>query len=394
MKHRFTTLIVALLLTLPATAAEWEGKVALELRGFSSPPANEGQHEDNLSLSFEPEFYHAWDEADMSFTFAPFIRIDQHDGNRTHFDIRELFWQKSAENWDLRIGVRKVYWGVTESQHLVDIINQTDLVENPDTEDKLGQLMLNFAWINDWGTIDFFVLPHFRERTFPGKKGRFSAPFTVDDDNPIYESSRKEWHTDFAVRYKHYVGDWDIGLSHFYGTSREPRLVPRLDDFTIELAPYYDIIHQTGVDLQWTHEAWLLKFEGIHRRGMGDNYTAVTTGFEYTFFDAFEKGWDIGVLLEYLWDSRGDDALTPFENDIFAGTRLSFNDVQSTNVLAGVIIDPESGALAIGIEADRRLGDNWKLAIESRIFTGVPPDDLGDAFRKDDFVQLELSWYF
>jgi len=54
------------------------------------------------------------------------------------------------------------FWGVTEFQHLVDIINQTDLVENIDTEDKLGQPMINLALINDWGTVDLFIMPYFR----------------------------------------------------------------------------------------------------------------------------------------------------------------------------------------------------------------------------------------
>ena len=47
----------------------------------------------------------------------------------------------------MRLGLRKVYWGVTESQHLVDVINQTEGVENLDGEDKLGQPMLNLALI-------------------------------------------------------------------------------------------------------------------------------------------------------------------------------------------------------------------------------------------------------
>ena len=60
-----------------------------------------------------------------SFTFQPFIRIDQQDEERSHFDIRELAWLHVGNDWELRTGIRKVFWGVNESQHLVDIINQT-----------------------------------------------------------------------------------------------------------------------------------------------------------------------------------------------------------------------------------------------------------------------------
>ena len=42
----------------------------------------------------------------------------------------------------LLVGAAKVFWGTAESRHLVDIINQTDAVEDIDEEDKLGQPMV------------------------------------------------------------------------------------------------------------------------------------------------------------------------------------------------------------------------------------------------------------
>jgi hypothetical protein len=44
--------------------------------------------------------------------------------------VRELNWIHQAETWSLLAGVGKVFGSVTESRHLVDIINQTDLVED------------------------------------------------------------------------------------------------------------------------------------------------------------------------------------------------------------------------------------------------------------------------
>ncbi len=105
-----------------------------------------------ISLAAQPEYYRAWDDGRQNFTFVPFLRWDQSDSERSHVDIRELTWLRAADNWELRVGIRKLFWGVTESQHLVDIINQTDLVEAPDGEEKLGQPMLNLALIRDWGT--------------------------------------------------------------------------------------------------------------------------------------------------------------------------------------------------------------------------------------------------
>ena len=51
----------------------------------------------------------------------------------------------SSENYETKIGVRKDFWGVTETVHRVDILNQTDSVDGFDGEDKLGQPMINLS---------------------------------------------------------------------------------------------------------------------------------------------------------------------------------------------------------------------------------------------------------
>ena len=198
-------------------AAEFSGHFALEPRFFLQSPLSDRQHGmGNFSFVVQPEFYHEWADGDMSLTIVPYLRLDQHDSQRTHFDFREFLLQTVGDRWELRIGLGVVFWGVTESQHLVDVINQTDLVESPDGEEKLGQPMVNFTWISRWGTLNFFVLSFFRERTFPGEKGRLRFPLPVDAG----KSDAEGRHVDWAIRWSETLGDFDIGLSHFYGTDR------------------------------------------------------------------------------------------------------------------------------------------------------------------------------
>ena len=323
-------------------------------------------------------------------------RLDSSDDRRQHFDLRELNWLHAAPAWDLLVGIGKVFWGVAEARNLVDVINQTDQVEDLDGDDKLGQPMLRLALIQDWGTLSFFALPYFRERTFRGEKGRLRAGLVIDTDNPQFESSLEEWHPDFAARWAHSVGDWDVALGYFRGTSREPRFAL---DFRADgqpgLTPVYDQIDQTGLDLQWTVEAWLWKLEAISRWGHGEHFSAVVAGFEYSFFSLFGTVLDLGVVAEYLYDGRSAMApATPFENDLFVGARLSFNDVGSTSILAGVIVDDQSGAMLVTVEASRRLGDRWTVEVESLSFFDVPPTGLLYGVHRDDYVQIRLSFFF
>ena len=217
-----------LLLTLAsfsASAAELQGYVALENRVFTND-AKQAVQDKNVqhSIVAEPEWYYVSEDDAHTFTFKPFVRLDSVDDERTHFDIRDLSYLHQADDWEVKAGVSSVFWGVTESRHLVDIVNQYDTVEDSDEEDKLGQPMIQFSTFQDWGTLRLFYLPYSRERSFPGLEGRLRGPMVVSGDEQ-YESHLNEWYPTGAIRYETVWDDFDIGLSHFHGTAREPRLV-------------------------------------------------------------------------------------------------------------------------------------------------------------------------
>lgn len=373
----------------PVTAGEWSGEVGFELRSFSNDPLDPVQHDSNASLYLQPGYYHDWDDDKQRFAFTPFLRVDQGDPERSHFDLREIFWRKSFSTMELSVGLKKVFWGVTESAHLVDIINQTDAVENVDTEDKLGQPMINLTFLRDWGTVDLFVLPWFRERTFSGREGRLRLPFYVDESQPRYESSAREKHIDAAIRWSHYFGDWDIGLAHFSGTSREPTLLFVSAGVVV---PYYEQIEQTSIDLQVTKGDWLWKLESFNRTGQGPSFQAMAAGFEYTLVGLFGTAIDLGLIAEYLRDNRPAPTLS--DRDLSTGFRLGFNDVQSTQLLAFAGIDLDNHERFVSIEGSRRIGQSWRLNLEARFFSNTRPGSLLHSLRQDDYLELSLARFF
>jgi len=374
---------------------ELSGYLAVEGRHFFEQPLDPRQAHDSLSLAVEPQYHVKWDDGNQGFTFKPFARWDQRDSERTHFDIRELEWVLARQEWELRLGVRKLFWGVTESVHLVDIINQTDLVENPDGEEKLGQPMVNLALIRDWGTLDLFVMPWFRERTFPGVHGRLRTRLPVDTDQARYEEGAGRHELDWALRWSHYIGNLDIGLSHFSGTSRDPVFELGLNAVSQPvLVPVYHHIDQTGLDGQYVHGDTLWKLEVIRRVGHGEDFIASAGGFEHTLYGVFDSAADLGLLAEYLYGNQDDSSVIAFENDLFLGLRLALNDAQSTEVLFGIIKDLDDSALIYNLEASRRLGDSWRLSVEGRFFSHIQPEDPQYDVRNDDYLQVELGWYF
>lgn len=391
----FVLIIIICAAFIPESQAyEFAGYATAEGRLFFNDAPYRGQERDSASLALQPEFYHEW-ESGSSFTFTPFGRLDSADSERSHLDIRELHYLWLHENWELRTGVSKVFWGVTEFVHLVDIINQTDAVEYLDGEDKLGQPMVYLSIPRDWGVVDLFVLPYFRERTFPGENGRLRSSVVVDTDEVIYESSAEEYHTDFAVRYSHTIGDWDFGISHFSGTAREPVLLLRADSSGNPFfAPYYEQINQTGLDVQMVRGSWLFKAETIYRTGQDEDFFAAIEGFEYSFFNISSSGIDLGLIVEWAYDEREDNATTAFENDLMVGARLAFNDPESTEALIGITQDLDSSGTGFSIESSRRLTDHLKITLDAFMILDSSEEDIFHSIRDDDNLQIELSYYF
>lgn len=380
---------------------EFSGFAAGELRLFPLEPIQEGQSNVRVAPSavLEPELLWNWNAGRDRFVFVPNIRreILEYDIERNRVDIRELNWSHRGEDWFLVTGLAKVFWGKVESRRLVDIINQRDFAANVDRDDKLGQPLLNFGVNRTWGTTELYLMPYFREGTFPGRQGRLRGPFPVDTKEARYESDLKEFHPDIAVRYTRTLDIWDIGASYFHGTGREPRVT--LDTDTHErlvLIPNYDIIDEVSTDIQATSGSWLWKLEALYRTGNDDPFIAATGGFEYTFFGIGGTSSDIGVLMEYTYDGRSERAPpTIFDDELYLGVRWVANDEADTDLLAGLLTDVKTGSQTYTARYRTRLTDNLSLKIEATAFNNVSErEDVLFAARKDHNMLIQLAYYF
>lgn len=384
----------------PTTQTNWSGYVGLEGRLFFEDPLYPEQENHSLGIQAEPEYKYKGESG--TWIFRPFVRLDGADSERSHADIRELSWSQALNfNWQLQVGVGKVFWGVTEFQHLVDIVNQTDLVEFPEGEDKLGQPMLRLDWTQDQGTLSLFVLPYFRERTFPGVEGRLRFEPYVDTDLARYEDDDEEQHIDFAARYHHRLGDLELALSQFSGTSRDPSFEFALNAAgELVLAPYYEQIDQTGLEVLWANNSWLWKLEAIYRSGqqnilgIEDDYFALTGGFEYAFSDAGIAGAELNLLLEYLYDDRDELANSAFANDLFVGLRLGLNDAADTSALLAWGHDLDGHGDLIKLEGSRRLGEALRLSLDALLFFNQDEVDYLYSSRDDSLIQIRLNYHF
>jgi hypothetical protein len=283
--------------------------------------------------------------------------------------------------------------------------------------------MLGLATEHGAHQLEGFVLFGARPRPYPGRDGRLRLPLTVDDERASFESRRGRARVDGALRYQFNRGGLRLALSGFSGTAREPQLRPVIDPAQLVyagpvpvglqsgyrpvLAPHYAVIDQLGLELQLTTGDWLWKLEAIERHGQGQRFHAADAGFEVTQVGVAGTRLDVGWLAEYLHDSRGAAATTPFEHDLLLGARLACNDAAGSELLASVIVDEESGEQLWSLEGSRRLGEHDRLALEVRVFAHTPPPQEAFAFlatpdtthrlrplADDDYLRLAWTRFF
>ena len=413
LKFRFWTPTVVMLSTLGFSALSmangFGGSIEIEGRYFFDEGQYAGQDDQQQwSVAIQPEY--SWQAENTDYgqwqTHAElFYRQDSLDDERSHGDVRQAYVRWSQENWLILAGANRVFWGVAESRHLVDIVNQSDALEDLDNETKLGQAMVQLTYLSHWGEFSAFILPYFRERQFAGEHGRLRPGLPINDDQALYINGASQDSVDTALRYSHYLGDWDIGLSYFSGNSREPGFIVTNTDIgsvaSPQLLPVYSDIQQWGTDLQYTTDAWLWKFEAAyvtgqsHTEGQEDNYLAAVGGFEYTLYQVFDRDADLGFLAEYVYDDRSElSPATAFNDDWFFAMRLGMNDSQDTALLAGVYYDADTGEQFYNVEGETRIGDSITAELRLRVLEGSDPNEFFQPLEKDSYIQLKLAYHF
>ncbi|MDX1503935.1 MAG: hypothetical protein R3325_16370 [Thermoanaerobaculia bacterium] len=373
---------------------EWStsGSLEVELRWFPDSPADAAQLDGvQPSVAVAPQVRWRSPSGRHRLEIGLFGRWDGRDDARTHADLRVAAYRYLGDGWELLAGLGKVFWGVAESRHLVDVVNQTDAVEEVDEEEKLGQPMVRLALDRRWGRLELFALPGFRERSFAGVAGRPRPPLPVDPGREIFASRAGDRRLDAAVRWSHFHGSWDLGAHLFRGTGREPAfaLAPGGD----RLLPVYRVILQAGVDVQYTRGAWLGKLEALVREGQGRTFPAAVAGLERTLYRVGGSTADLGLLFELLYDGR--DAAAPptvFDDDLFLGVRLAANDAADSELLTGAVVDRQDGSVFGVVEGSRRLASRWTLELEGRLFEPRGPGSDLAAVDRDSHLRLELAW--
>ena len=365
------------------------GSIQPEYSLFIDGDGRHNQSREKPSILGTANFTTFIQDDNAKISISALSRYDREDHNRSYFDFQKLKYEYYFDDASIKIGNEIVFWGVNESFHLVDIINQSNLAENLSGTKKLGQPMIAASFYRDFGDVDFYFLPYFRERVFPGANGRPRLKLEIDENSISYESSKSEKHIDLAVRYSLMIDDFDIGFSHFYGHSRNPKL--NINQSSFKLDQHYPLLSQTGIDIQATKDSWLYKFEAISAELMSERHFSAAGGLEYTYYGLNNSSQDLGLIIEYLFDDRND---YPFNNEGSIGLRWTRNDINSSALLVGSIIDLDGNSNQFFIEYEQRLKNEFKIFVEAIISGSINSSDYNYAFKDDSNFKIKIAKYF
>ena len=312
-----------------------------------------------------------------------FGRVDVRDQRQSHADVREATWAwRPRQTWDVRGGILADEWGFTESNTVIDVVNQRDQLEAPNGDAKLGQPGVSFASRLPAGRLTVYALPWHRTWQFAGSAGRFRPPMRVDEHHTSGRSSA--WAARWDLRKRRF----EMGLSHFQGMSREPLM----DAVAAGLRTIYPVVHQTGVELQLVVGTGLLKADIVRVRSRErHSFTGFTVGAEWPLTLGAA---DLTVLTEFTYDQRGLEAPTGLDRDLLVAARWSANNAAGTEATASSVIDLYSGSQTLRATISRRLSATWKWTAESHVLVHPQQTEFGYWLRRDSFVQVGIARFF
>jgi len=405
--------------------AEWTGRLALMYEYFPDVGIDARPLVRDLTLAFDPEYYGEWDGGDVSVVFHPHIRLTDPQSDEMHLDFREAYWMRRGEAWDLRIGFIQESWGVVESKRVGDPINQKEQVQPvPLGREKLGQPAFHFTWYPKRGKLDLYYLPVHRRLRYPTKDTRPTVGLDIKNNWQDYEADWEEWAPSFAARYSRNFGNIDLALWTYAGTGRQPLPVPALpvpglgelrlpgltalggggnipvealdlaDRFGFKVIPFYQQVWESGVELQYTGQKHIWKYEAKYRWGTEESSFATSAGWEWTKYGLFGSKADVRVLAEYHFEHREKGSFAFFNNDLFAAARLAFNDAKDTNILLGSYYDVEIGTTMAVFTFQRSIRSDLVFKLNGRYLIELPKETPVRFSENVTGIGAELAYYF
>ncbi len=239
---------------------------------------------------------------------------DKQYEDKSYLKFNELYIQKEFENITIKLGRDIKYWGALELENISDIYNQKNTtLDRFDKDQKLGTDAITFEYFFQNDTDISFIASKY-------------------DDN--------------ITKYLKYSGAIDIvnGVDFAF--------IAKHDDNNTQYINYTTAIVGSNI----------FKLEYINTNTKNTNFYKAGIGYERTFFKVLNKN-DIVILVEYYKSNIKQQNTTTGQDDIFAGIKYNFNDVDSSDIIFGMIKDMDDLSYSYTAESNTKFFDILKTKL-------------------------------
>ncbi len=391
---------------------EITGHVGLQGERYLQLP--HAKHQSNMTAFESLELFYE-DDA-WQFKTAWYAQQDyddfsnKRDNDRTFVRLEELYASYERGDSMLFVGRNIRFWGALEVRNIVDVFNPVDLRSDIFDTDKMGAWNVAYTYYSDnseWSVMVKLYEENHQVAAYPYAYYLF-PPFVAYDD--VLQSERSRYRPSIYVSYAtsfdwEYPLDSAVILENGYDSQRYFLPNSALEGSRTVLQEHAYLVNKIMSYNTMVVDATLLKLELLYSNVIEDKYISdyyhIGAGLEYTLtFD--EISGDVGLIGEYYRYGTFDndkfsdlDLYETFQNDLFLGVRYTFNDVDDSSLVGGVIRDLAYNEKVYYVEYESRFGDAVRLNLDYRYID--PSSQYQTAYAllgTHERLGLKLSYYF
>lgn len=414
----------------------YRGYVGLNSTFYTNIPSDKNQNSftalQRVELDYKKENLQLHSTLYAQEAYYDFAESAKETG-RSFARVDELFLKYELENSSFKMGKSIEFWGALELYNATDVFNTADFRNDMmQSDNKLGSYNINYSYYTDNGT--FSIILKLYEESEAMAKYAYPYYFLPKEQYIADMNKTFNFRYDSELLSEHSVGkpslyikynastDFSLDYAFVYERGYDSQ---RYIQITLPKTPSGDIpfnstIYQVDKFLTFNTlavENTLYKFEGLYAHVLDkvnvSDYTQLSFGVEHTLTNFSESDSDLGLITEYYYyktlesGAKNSDAnlsngyysdLTLFQNyqnDLFLGVRITFNDEGDATFIGGVVLDTQYKEQLYTAEYERRLFEVMKLKLSYQNFqpsttTLTPFARIG----KHQKMSFDVSYHF
>ena len=399
---------------------EYRGYVGLNSQAYFKRPAD--KHAQNFTLEQELEL--SYTHGDWQSGARLYAQEDGHDldedkeNGRTFLRLDELYVKYELENALFFAGKNIRFWGALEAFNVADTFTTVDFRSDLLDQQREGAWNVAYSYFTETGELSLIMKLYEN----PWRMGKYPYVYDFLPKFVHYDSDLEHEKEGFyPTLYLKYSGstEWEYPLdyafimqhgydSQRYFTSDAPlngvnnRF--RANAYLVDKALTYHTLVLGNTLFKLEASAAHVRDEQVMLGGLHvKDYYQLGAGFEHTLVAVYESA-DLGLIGEYYrydtFEHKNEIAddlalFQTFQNDLFVGLRYSFNDMEDSSVLAGVVIDTEYAEQSYRVEYKTRLFDTFSLKADYSYIN--PSDSQQTAYamlQEHQRIGVNLAYHF